>query len=231
VRRARDGGPQRNWRALKRFPEQQPRAGRSVAEVTDPSMLSSAMRHVVTGLSLVVALACLSACDRGGSGTATVTPEPIDSLKLYDTYGELLMTVLANMRAGDIAATRASIATAGQVETLCPGYTPMSGGPYDAGPLEVAVPHCVDVFGKIPEEAVAASLASHEYGLQAVPQPDQATERWAETCPDVKFFTLYGIFEVHGEGLPQAGLEVNGIFTYQGKWGLMNIPRCRGEGE
>jgi hypothetical protein len=189
------------------------------------------MRVHPSAFALLVVSASFAACDRGGSSTTSVTPEPIDSLRLYDSYGELLTSVLMSMRAGDVAAARASIATPGQVETICPGYTPMSGGPYDAGPLEVAVPHCVDVFGKIPEEAILGSLATHEYGTQAEPQPVQGMESYAATCPDVKFFSLYGIFEVHGEGLPQAGLEVNGIYTYQGKWGLMTIPRCRGEGE
>lgn len=189
------------------------------------------MRSHASVLSVFVASVLLASCDRGGSSTPSVTPEPIDSLRLYDTYGELLTSVLMSVRAGDLAAARASIATPGQVETLCPGYTPMSGGPYDPGPLEVAVPHCVDVFGKIPEEVVMGSLATHEYGIQAVPQPVQGMEAYEATCPDVKFFVLYGIFEARGEGLPQAGLEVNGIFTYQGKWGLMNVPRCRGEGE
>lgn len=171
-------------------------------------------------------------CDRGGSdNTSTVPPEPIDGLRKFDSYGDLLTTVVNAMRSGDMGTARASIATEGQVATMCPGYVVPSGGPYDAGPLDVAIAHCQEVFANIPDEAVASSLETDTNGVDAPLQPDTTFDYWREQCPNMEAFMLTGVFEVRGEGLPQAAVEVNGIFTHDGKWILVDVPRCRGEGE
>ena len=193
------------------------------------------MRPRLLGLPLLASLATLtltSGCDRAAPAATPASPEPIDTLRMFDSYGELLATILTAMRTGDLATANSIIATDGQVATMCPEYIVSKGGPYDPPSVEVATRHCQDVFGKIPDDVIAASLEDDDHGVHAEPELDGGfVDYWADRCPGMQVYTLYGVFETHGEGLPQAGLEVNGIFTYHGKWGLMNIPRCRGEGE
>lgn len=184
---------------------------------------------LVARVSLVSALAFVTACS--GSSEPSVTPEPIDALVLHDSYGALFLAVFTAMRTGDLATAQASIATPGQVETLCPGYVyPIT--PYTPTSLPDAADHCAEVFAPIDPATLDAALSSHEYGTHHEPSLDEGFEtHWKSRCPSVSMYVLPRIFEVHAEGSPQAGVEINGVFTHAGRWGLMGIPRCRGEAE
>lgn len=177
----------------------------------------------------LLALALVTACS--GTSEPSVTPEPIDALVLHDSYGALFLAVFTAMRKGDLATASASIATPGQVETLCPGYSyPIT--PYTPTSLPDAATHCSEVFAAIDEATLASSLETHEYGIHHEPRVDAVFEaNWAARCPNMAMYELPRIFEVHAEGLPDAGVEINGVFTHEGRWGLVGIPRCRGEGE
>ncbi len=180
-------------------------------------------------LAFALALGLVAACD---GDKATVQPEPIDSLVLHATYAELLVMMLTAMRTGDLASAQASIATAGQLETMCPDFAVIP-TPYTPTNLELASGHCREVFAPITDEALQDSLLYHPYGITHEPEFDDRFQvHWRERCPaDFQVYQLWGVFEARGEDTPAAGFEVSDVFTYRGGWGLLSIPRCRGPGE
>lgn len=181
-------------------------------------------------LALASTLGLTPAC-KSGSDEPSVQLEPVTDLVLHASYGELLVAVLTAMRTGDLAGAQASIATPGQIETLCPGFA-IAPTPFTETSLPDAVAHCGEVFAPIDQATLDGSLQTHEYGVTHQPQVSAVFEaNWKARCPDLTLYELPGIFEVHGEGLPDAGVEINDVFTIDGRWGLMTIPRCRGEGE
>lgn len=186
--------------------------------------------HPTRGMILVLVLAFVPACD--GGAPPPIQPEPVDTLVLHRSYGELMVAMLTALRTGDIAAAQASIATPGQIESMCPGYT-VSATPYTPPSIEIAADHCRDVFAPIPAEVLDEALGLDVYGRNHEPDFDDAFQtHWRERCPaEFQVFQIWGVFEARGDGLPPAGFEVSDIFTYQGRWGLMSIPRCRGEDE
>lgn len=191
------------------------------------------MKTQLLCLPLAVLLGA-TACDSGSA--PTVTPEPLDELVLYDSYGELLVAVLFGLRDGDLSMVKGSIASDGQLETMCHDYRAPTGGPYEPPSIVAASSHCKEVFAPIPEAALDKALDQHPYGRNAELPIDTAfATHWRDRCPaEFNVYELTGIFEIHDMGeqeLPQAGLEVDGVFSYNGRWGLMSIPRCRGEGE
>ncbi len=178
-------------------------------------------------LALVFVLAIGSACD--GGDPPTVQPEPVATLVLHASYGDLMVSMLGALRTGDLAAVQASIATPGQIESMCPGYT-VTATPYTPPSIEVAANDCRSVFAPIPDDVFESALATDVYGRNHQPEFDSAFQtHWRDRCPaEFQVYQIWGVFEAIGEGTPQAGFEVSDIFTYQGRWGLMSIPRCRG---
>ena len=158
-------------------------------------------------LAFALALGLVAACD---GDKATVQPEPIDSLVLHATYAELLVMMLTAMRTGDLASAQASIATAGQLETMCPDFAVIP-TPYTPTNLELASGHCREVFAPITDEALQDSLLYHPYGITHEPEFDDRFQvHWRERCPaDFQVYQLWGVFEARGEDTPAAGFEVS----------------------
>lgn len=189
------------------------------------------MRVVIAGVLSCLFLA--AACGRGVAGAETVQPEPVDGLVLYDSYGELVEAMLKASIAGDEAKLRASIATAGQVESMCHEFAAPAPTPFSVTSIPEGTKHCREVFAPFTPESIEKSLATHPLGRKHTPGPDGGFQvHWAERCPaNFRVYAIPDVLEIEQEGRSRVGYEVSDIFTLDGKWGLMSIPRCRGEGE
>lgn len=190
-------------------------------------MHASNPRPLVLALTSLLALSVVPALGCDKSEEPTVQPESVDSMLLFDGPRPLLLEVLGAMRTGDVAKARASIATPGQIETMCPGYSvPVT--PYTETNLDAAIGKCQQVFTNVDDATFLDGLG----GLSSIDSPSVDPifgPNWAERCPDLKLYQYELVLEVVRESEGQAaGFEVSDVFEYRGKWGLLTIPRCRG---
>ncbi len=186
--------------------------------------------------SIYAGLFCVllaASCGRGVAGAETVKPESVDGLVLYDSYGELVEVMLQALLAGDEARVRASIATPGQLETMCREYPAPGVTPYTVTSIPEGSKHCRETFAGFTAESIEKALATHPVGRKHKPAEDSAfSAHWAQRCPaNFRVYAVMDVLEFEQEGLERPGFEVSDIFTLDGKWGLMSIPRCRGKGE
>lgn len=181
----------------------------------------------------LLGLLLVASCGRGVAGAETVKPEPVDGLVLYDSYGELVEAMLKAQLAGDEARARSSIATPGQIETMCHGYPAPGVTPYTVTSIPEGSKHCREVFAAFTPEAIEKALATHPLGRKHTPPEDSGFQaHWADRCPaNFRVHTVSEVLEFEQEGQEKLGFEVSDVFTLDGKWGLMSIPRCRGQGE
>jgi hypothetical protein len=189
------------------------------------------LRSSIRGTLFCLLLA--TSCGRGVAGAETVKPEPVDGLVLYDSYGELVEAVLKAQLAGDEARVRASIATAGQLETMCHDYPAPGVNPYTVPSIPEGSKHCREVFAPFAPESIEKALETHALGRKHTPAEDGSfTTHWGPRCPaNFRVYSVPEVLEFEQEGQAKIGFEVSDVFTLDGKWGLMSIPRCRGEGE
>ncbi|PRP96242.1 hypothetical protein ENSA7_70560 [Enhygromyxa salina] len=181
-------------------------------------------------LSLVSVLPLIAACD-GSSSAPTVEPQSADNMVLYPSADELLVTVLDAMRRGDPGSVRPTIATEGQIESMCHDYT-VGVTPYTETNLDAAAAHCQEVFAPIDEDTFLTEVKARVAGKNAPMDDDGFIAYWVDRCPDLRIYQIINVIEVSDDPeAPVAGFEVSDVFEYRGQWGLMTIPRCRGEGE
>lgn len=182
---------------------------------------------------VLVSLLALSSCGGKVAGGEAVKPEPVAGLVLFDSYGALVEAVFAGLMQGDHARVQASIATPGQIATMCPQYPAPAATPFSVPSVPVGSQHCQEVFAPFKAESIERAFETHPLGRKHTPIPDDSFQSfWAQRCPEsFRVFMVPTILEFDQEGQERAGIEVSDVFTHEGKWGLMSIPRCRGAGE
>ena len=184
------------------------------------------MRRLLAASPLVFALACALAC--GPKPTPTVEPQSLDTMTLYSSADELLVTVLSAMRKGEAETVRPTIATPGQVEAMCHEYQVIE-TPYDEPDVETATARCSEMMlGQ--DEATFVEVITDKIATLNKPAEDgRFMTYWADRCPDLKVYQVETVIEtIPAPNAPQTGFEVSDVFEYKGQWGLMSIPRCRG---
>lgn len=168
----------------------------------------------------------LLACGPKPSPTA-VEPQSVETLTLYSSADELLLSVLGALRSNDVATVRASIATPGQVEAMCHEYQVIE-TPYDEPDVEAAAARCNEMMSDQDEATFTGVLREKLSGLNKPVEDSRFTTYWAERCPDLKVYQVETVIEtLEDPNAPMTGFEVSDVFEYRGEWGLMSIPRCR----
>ena len=167
----------------------------------------------------------LLAC--GPKPSATVEPQSVETLTLYDSADELLLAMLGALRKGEVDTVKATLATPGQVEAMCHEYQVIE-TPYDEPDVETAAARCHEMMFSQEEEEFMSVIRDKISSLNKPVVDDRFTTYWAERCPDLKVYQVETVIETIADpNAPMTGFEVSDVFEYRGKWGLMTIPRCR----
>jgi hypothetical protein len=162
-----------------------------------------------------------TACGGGTAEVAPATPEQMNELITYSSYGELQKGMFEAYSRGDVATAEATIAQDHHAAAMCEGfYSP--GVIYEHPNVASAIEKCNKTFTN--PAATLADMETDHRGMSYEPVPDSLLDDWHDKCPQL---TVYGPIPYTHEDSDGATFEIGYAYRYEGKWGAFSIPSCR----